>query len=75
MKPRFNLAAAVALALGTGLVHGEDGHMMSGGHWYGGWMGGHGGVWIPILLVVFLGLLAWIVRKKRKSTRGRQPRG
>lgn len=40
--------------------------MMNGGGWYGGGMGGFGGVWIPILLVVIVGLLAWIVMQKRK---------
>lgn len=66
MKLRLDLAAAVALALGTGLVQAQDGHMMNGGGWYGGWMGGYGGVWIPILLVVIVVLLAWIVMKRRK---------
>jgi hypothetical protein len=67
MKFRLdNLSCALALALGTGLVHGQDGHMMSGGGWYGGEMGGYGGMWIPILLVVAVALLVWIVVQKRK---------
>ena len=45
---RVKLAAVAALALGIDLVHAQDGHMMNGG----GWMGGTGGMWIPILLVV-----------------------
>lgn len=40
--------------------------MMNGGGWYGGWMGAYGGVWIPILLIVIVGLLAWIVIQRRK---------
>ena len=66
MKFRLNLATAAALASGTGLLQAQDGHMMSGGGWYGGWMGGYGGVWIPILLVVIVALLAWIVMQRRK---------
>ncbi len=66
MNFRLNLAAAVAMALGTGLVHGQDAHMMNGGGWYGGWMGGYGGVWIPILLAVVVGLLVWIAMQRRK---------
>lgn len=65
MKLSFHRAAAAAATLGTGLVHGQDGHMMNGG-WHGGWMGGSGGVWIPILLVVIVGLLVWIVTQRRK---------
>ena len=63
---RLDRAAAVALALGSGLAHGQDRHMMDGGGWFGGWMGGYGGVWIPILLVVVVGLLVWIVTQRRK---------
>ena len=41
------------------------GGMMDG---YGfGWMGGYGGIWLPILLVVVIaGLAAWIVKQKGK---------
>lgn len=63
MKLSFHRAAAAAATLGTGRVYGQDGHMMNGG-WHGGWMGGY--VWIPILLVVIVGLLVWIVTQRRK---------
>ena len=66
MKFRTALAAAAALATGTSLVHAQGGHMMNGGGWYGGWMRGYGGVWIPILLVVIVGLLVWVVMQRRK---------
>ena len=26
--------------------------MMNGGMWGGGWMGGYGGYWVPVLLIV-----------------------
>jgi len=29
-------------------------------------MGGYGGYWVPVLLVVVVGLVAWIVMQKRK---------
>ncbi|WP_338413660.1 hypothetical protein [uncultured Sphaerotilus sp.] len=66
MKFKSNMAAVAALALGTGLVHGQGGSMMNGGGWYGGWMGGYGGMWVPILLVVIVGLVVWIVMQRRK---------
>jgi len=30
------------------------------------WMGNHGGAWVPVLLVVIVGLVAWIVMRRRK---------
>lgn len=33
----------------------------------GGWMGGYGGIWGPALLVlVVAGVVAWVVKQKRK---------
>jgi hypothetical protein len=55
------IASTTALA-----VPWQGGYGMMDG--YGdGWMGGHGGIWGPILLVVVVaGLVAWIVAQKRK---------
>jgi hypothetical protein len=55
------IVAASALAQAQG---GMGSGMMSG---YGvGWMGGYGGIWVPILLVVVVGLVAWIVMNRKK---------
>ncbi|MEO8634668.1 MAG: hypothetical protein ABI587_05260 [Gemmatimonadales bacterium] len=43
---------------------GPGGGMMGGGH-ANGWMGGYGGPWMLILLVVISGLVAWIVARGR----------
>lgn len=42
--------------------------MMNGsGMWGSGWMGGYGGGWLPILLViVIIGLVVWVISQKRK---------
>ena len=33
-----------------------------------GWMGGYGGIWVPILLVILIaGLVAWVVKQKRQG--------
>ena len=33
--------------------------------WGGGWMGGYGGLWMPILfLVVLVALVVWVVKQK-----------
>jgi hypothetical protein len=66
MKSLFATAGGVAALLATGGASAQSGPMMNGGHWGGGWMGGYGGVWVPVLLVVVVGLVAWIVMQKRK---------
>jgi uncharacterized membrane protein len=67
MKNLFAPAVGVAALLATGVATAQGGSMMNGGgHWGGGWMGGYGGVWVPVLLVVVVGLVAWIVLQKRK---------
>jgi len=72
MKTLMHLVVAAASLTAVGAASAEDGGMMNGrygGTWGGGWMGGYGGyggVWGPILLVVMIGLVAWIVMRRRK---------
>lgn len=40
--------------------------MMNGDMWSGDWMMGYGGLWTPVLVVVLIGLVAWIVTRRRK---------
>ena len=45
----------------------QNGNMMSGGMWNGGWMAGYGGMWVPILLVVVvIAVVAWMLGRKDK---------
>ena len=45
----------------------QNGNMMNGGMWNGGWMGGYGGMWVPILLVVVVvAVMAWLLGRKGK---------
>ncbi len=60
------LVAGALSTLGAEVALAQNGHMMNGGMWGGGWMGGYGGPWVPILLVVVIGLVAWIVLQRRK---------
>ena len=63
------LAAAVGTIplLTTGASFAQSGNMMNGGGWGLGWMGGYGGMWMPILLaVVVVVLVAWIVKRGGK---------
>ena len=42
------------------------GSNMMGGNGFG-WMGGYGGMWMPILLVVVIvALVVWLIAKKKK---------
>ncbi|MDP1533415.1 MAG: hypothetical protein Q8L92_07510 [Rubrivivax sp.] len=66
MNQTLKSTAGVALVVGTGLASAQGGHMMNGEFWGTGWMGGYGGAWVPILLVVIVGLLLWIAVAKRK---------
>ena len=59
-----SIVSASALAQSQG-SYGPDSGMMGG---YGSnWMGGSGGVWFPILVVIVVaGLVAWVVSQKKK---------
>ena len=46
---------------------GQTGQMMNDGGWGMGWMGGYGGIWVPILLVVVVAAaVAVVMQRKRK---------
>ncbi len=45
----------------------QDGHMAGSGMWGLGWMGGYGGVWVPILVVVLVAVLVvWVANRRGK---------
>lgn len=44
----------------------QAGPMMNGGMGDVGWMGGYGSYWVPVLLLVIVGLVIWIAMQKRK---------
>jgi len=65
MRTLLALAVGSAPLLTTGVASAQSGYMMNGNMWNGGWMGGYGGAWVPILLVaVVVGLAAWVVKRK-----------
>ena len=57
----LTLALAITTLMSPGFAFAQAGNMMNGA-----WMGGYGGAWVPILLVVLVGLVAWVVMQKRK---------
>ena len=53
MKTLLAMAVATVPLLATRVSFAQTGNMMmNGGLWGGGWMGGYGGMWVPILLLV-----------------------
>jgi ABC-type multidrug transport system permease subunit len=65
MKTFFAAAVGSVPLLTTGVASAQSGYMMNGNMWHGGWMGGYGGAWVPILLVAaVVGLVVWVVKRK-----------
>jgi hypothetical protein len=66
MKTLLAMAVGTLPLLATGVSLAQNGNMMNGGAGVG-WMGGYGGMWMLILLVIVVaGLVAWIVQRKGK---------
>lgn len=67
MKHLSLISIAAAAMLASGATSAQSGTMMNGASWGSGWMGGYGGIWTPILLVIAVaGVVAWIVGRKGK---------
>jgi hypothetical protein len=67
MKTLLAVAVGTVPLLSTGVSSAQNANMMNGGAWGVGWMGGYGGIWMPILLVVVVvGLVAWVVKRGDK---------
>ena len=67
MKTLLAMAVAMVSLLTTGVSLAQSGNMMDGGSWGTGWMGGYGGIWMPVLLViVIVGLVVLVVQRKDK---------
>lgn len=67
----MKMVPAILISLGALLVGdvalAQNGHMMNDGMWNAGWMGGYGGLWVPILLViVVVAVVAWMLGRKGK---------
>jgi len=67
MNTLFSTLVGAVLLLTGGAALAQSGNMMNGGMWGFGWMGGYGGIWGPILLViVVVGIVAFLVKQRRK---------
>ena len=67
MKTLLAMAVGSVPLLASGVALAQDGNMMNGDGWSMGWMGGYGGIWVPILLVVVVaGVVALLMQRKGK---------
>ena len=72
MNTLHAIGVGIVPLIAAGRAVAQTGHMMNGGMGDGamggyGWMGGYGGFWVPILLVlVVVGLVVWVVKQKGK---------
>lgn len=68
MKTLVAVAVGAVPLLAAGVASAQYGNMMGGGGmWNGGWMGGYGGIWVPVLLIVVVaGVVVWVVKQKGK---------
>jgi len=66
MKNLLVVALGSVPVLTPGVSFAQSGNMMNGGAWGNSWMGGYGGIWMPILvIVVVVALVVWIVKQKK----------
>lgn len=66
MKIIKTISVGTLSLLASSVVVAQSGNMMDGGSAFG-WMGGYGGMWVPLLVVILVaGVVAWAVAKKDK---------
>ncbi len=68
MKMFLAMIVGMGLLLVSNGAMAQSGSMMNQGMWNAGWMGGYGGMWVPILLVVVVvvAVVAWALGRKGK---------
>lgn len=66
MKTLLSLAVGALALFTTGVTLAQNGNMMNGGMWGTGWMGGYGGIGMPILLLIVVVLVVWVVKRGGK---------
>jgi hypothetical protein len=67
MKALLAMVVGALSLLVPGVSLAQNGNMMNGGGWGMGWMGGYGGIWGPILLVVVVvGAVVLVMQRKGK---------
>jgi len=74
-KPHENLSShgcRTVPLFATGVALAQSGRMMDGNSWGVGWMGGYGGIWLPIFLVAWPSASSYGSSSARGSDRRRR---
>jgi len=67
MTASFTRTAGATTLLATNAAFAQGGNTLDRGMWGAGWMGGSGGPWPAILIVVVVvTLVVWVVKQQRK---------
>jgi uncharacterized membrane protein len=67
MKKLFAMGIGSAPMFAATAALGQTGQMMNDGMWGRGWMGGYGGIWLPIFVVVVVAAaVIFIMQRKSK---------
>jgi hypothetical protein len=67
MKALLGVGVGLASLLATGSILAQDGTMMNDGMRDAGWMGGYGGYWVPVLMLIAVAaLVVWVVKQQKK---------
>lgn len=67
MKTWLSITIGAAPLLTSGVALAQTANMMGGGNTGFGWMGGYGGFWMPVLLiVVVVALVVLVIQRKDK---------
>lgn len=67
MKKLLATGIGSASMLAATATLGQTGQMMNNGGWGMGWMGGYGGIWVPILLVVVVAAAVVVVMQRKRK--------
>lgn len=66
MKTLRAIALSTLPVLTTDVSFAQSANMMNGGAWGNSWMGGYGGIWMPLLMiVVVVAFVVWIVKQRK----------
>ena len=67
MKMFLGIVISMTTLLNSSAAVAQNGNMMNASMWNAGWMGGYGGMWVPILLcIIVVAAVVWMLVRKGK---------
>ena len=66
MKNLRSISLGTVPVLTTDVSFAQSVNMMHDGAWGNSWMGGYGGIWMPVLtVIVVVALVVWMVQQRK----------